>query len=119
MARNEWLPIAVATLAPWRIAAPSGTHWPGAGGSCSTAGITPDRTEQRALGIFAKPAASNIGLEILFQAMVAGHLVLFAAFFVEQHPMPAALHEYILDAHLHGGPDPSVASYGFEYWENV
>ena len=49
--------------------------------------------------------AFDVGIEVVLQVMVAGHLVPFAAFFVQAHPRAAALHVHVLDAHFDDGPD--------------
>ena len=63
------------------------------------AGAAADRAEQRALRIVGEPAAVDIGMQVGFEIVMAGHLVALAALLVQPHPKAPVLHVNVLDLH--------------------
>src|SRR5947207_772940 len=57
----------------------------------------------------AMPAGGNVLIEILFEIVVTGNLVLLAAFFMQTYPAAPALHEIITHLHLEHGVDAREA----------
>ena len=70
-------------------------------------GITGSGAEQRPVRVIRDPGGADVLVEVLFQIVVAGHLVLLAAFLVQPHSAAAALDEIILHLHLEHGVDAS------------
>ncbi len=47
----------------------------------------------------------GVSVQVSLELVVAGHLMMLAAFFVQANPGLAPLHEHVLDAHLQDGAD--------------
>ena len=81
----------------------------GQGSAGHLTGPPPDRAEQRPSRIIPEPGRFDIGLQIVFQRVVAGHFMLLAAFFVQAHPEPPVLDVDIANLHRERRADPGKA----------
>ena len=63
------------------------------------------RPEQGPVRIAGDAGRRDVFIEVLFQIVMAGNLVLLAAFFMQAHPAAASLHEIIPHLHLQHGVD--------------
>jgi hypothetical protein len=64
-----------------------------------------DRAKKRALGVAGDAGSFEIFVQINFEIVVARHLVVLAAFFVQAHPQASVLNKDILNFHGEGGAD--------------
>ena len=68
-------------------------------GRAQLPGTAPNRAKQWPFHIALDPGLYQVGMQVLFQQMVAGHGVLFAAFLPQPYPQPAVLLVDVLDLH--------------------
>jgi hypothetical protein len=72
-------------------------------------GLAGCRAEQGTFRVGRDVGGGDVFIEVLFEIVVAGHLVLHAAFLVQAHPAAPALHEVVAHLHLERGVDAREA----------
>jgi hypothetical protein len=73
----------------------------GRAGEC--AGAAPDGAKQRPLRVIGQTGGLDVGVQVAFKIVVAGHLVPFAALLMQSHPQTAILHTEVFDLHAERG----------------
>lgn len=61
--------------------------------------------EQGPLGIRLDAGPHQVGMQVLLERVMAGHLVPLAAFLAQPHPQPVLLPVHVFHLHRQGGPD--------------
>ena len=106
VARKVWLQASVVTPA---ARAPL-HHLPGLHpGECSRAeclGLDIEGAEQRRGGLISEPSGLDVSQKIVFEFVVAGHDVVFAALLAQLDVPPVTDHLDVADCHAHSGGNP-------------
>ena len=71
---------------------------------CKPTGLAAGSAEEIAVDVIGDAGRFDIIVQTLIETMMAGNVVLLAAFFVQAHPTAAPLDKIVADLHLNDGP---------------
>jgi hypothetical protein len=73
------------------------------------AGLTAGAAEEIAVDVIGDAGRFDIVVQTMIETMMAGDVVLLAAFLVQAHPTAATLNKIVTNLHLNDGADPGEA----------